>query len=178
MADHEKSVGATHPEDVTTKDKIRLPLWMWIVAGGIVLGGSIYVYKARKASAAQAAAAQQAPTLNPTPSQGAFDPTSILPMFQGQAVQNMSPPSSPTGPQLPTVDEGADMTKVIGNRWDQILPTEQYLSDFVRRVYQLSPTDTANESIDDSYVRMANPQINFSRPLQPGTAIFAPGIPK
>lgn len=91
----------TRPSEVVTKDRIKLPLWMWIVVGGIVLGGTVYVYKARKASAAQQAAANATTTPSgPTPAQSLYaDPTTILPMFQGTAV-NTAPTTtpSPTGP--------------------------------------------------------------------------------
>ena len=165
--------------NVFTRKLGPLPMWAWM---GVGLGGALAFtsWQGNKKKAAEAAAAARnggSPAV-PSPSTSALGLSGLIPQFVNQNYENPGPPVSnaPSGPKLPQVDPGA--TGVIGNRWDTILPNEKYLSQFITRVYGTPSSDAANMAINDSYVRMANPQINFNRPLEPGTAIFAPGIPK
>jgi hypothetical protein len=68
----------THPGDTVTKDKIKLPLWMWAVGGAVVLGVGYFWYRSRQKAAATPAA-DTSGTTNPLYA----NPTTILPMFQG-----------------------------------------------------------------------------------------------
>lgn len=85
MAGLDHTDHVTHPGDVVTKDKIRMPMWVWIVVGTVVVAGGYWFYKNRQ-TAAQAASQQAASTSNVPTANGLYqDPTTILPMFQGSS---------------------------------------------------------------------------------------------
>jgi hypothetical protein len=149
----------THPSDVTTKDNIKLPLWMWVVGGAVALGLTFYVYKARKASAAQQAA-NAAATTTPAPAQGAYDPTTILPMFQGG--------TTPAGGQLPAQDNTnlAYTTYIVTGNGDT---TPQAVAI---KAMQLQPTDTTNISYYATLITLENPTVTPPYPI--GTHLRVP----
>lgn len=149
----------THPGDVVTKDKIKLPLWMWVVGGAIAVGLTFYVYKARKASAAQQAANAQTST-NPVPTQGAYDPTTILPMFQGGGTTVGAVPTTSDNTNLPyttyTVTGNGDTTPQL----------------VAIKVMQLDPSDSANISYYSTLILLENPTV--TPPYPTGTQLRVP----
>lgn len=90
----------TGVSEVTTKGKIRLPLWAWAVVGGVVLGGGYLIYSRRKAAAAAAAAAATPTSGDQTGTSAGFtDPTTILPIFSGSQPTLAPPPAAQGIPQ-------------------------------------------------------------------------------
>lgn len=85
--------------EVTTKGKIRLPLWGWGVVGLGVAGGGLLIYlRHRKSAAAAAAAAAQPAAPDPTAASAGFStPTTILPIFQGTQPATPATPSASGG---------------------------------------------------------------------------------
>jgi len=56
------AAGVSKPSEVTSKDKIRLPVWGWALLGGVTLVVGWRFYQARKANSAAAASPVSADT--------------------------------------------------------------------------------------------------------------------
>lgn len=157
--------------EVVEKGKIKLPLWAWAVIGGVVIGGGYWFYKKRQAAAAAANSASG--TTTTASSAGYTDPTTILPMFQGDVVseqqfqdlynqvQQLASPATPTKPYTVTAQQ-------ISGNWDS------NAIGLATIVYGLKDPTEQDATLGAAQIVEANPQINWAQPLSKGTTVNIP----
>lgn len=155
--------GVSKPGEVTSKDKIRLPVWGWALLGGATLVIGWRFYQARKAN--QAAAAQPATT----DTTGTVPTTILGPSDNGEdrelsgqeailaAIKDLQGPASSAAsgtPNLGTVSSFVVTTGGgMGNTWQQIAArygiSAQHLKDFnadpTNRNTSMGPIDVTKE---------------------------------
>lgn len=134
MADEPHVTGLGEP---TTKDKIKLPLWLWVVVGTVALAGGYLWYRNRQQNAANAASGNQTTPVATAP--GYVDPTTILPMFQGGQ------------PATPTATGNGDVYGTSGQDLGQYLYGGAQLAYLNQNIGQFGLTQSEVDDVQQAY---------------------------